>query len=228
MKTPAIAFDLDGTLIDSIDGLFAAVTHALNELHIKPPSCEQLGLFVGDGVVRLLHRALTGDNDGVADEALFARAFDSFTEYYLAHCGEGSSFRLHAFATLAMLRERGHLLGILTNKPKLPTARILEHLGLTGWLEWTLSPEDVGVRKPDPAGLLMIAEASGSNGVIMVGDSHVDLETALRAGVPFVGIRGGYNRGKDIAAEDPPPREVIGELSELPDAIERIATVGEP
>lgn len=225
MKTPAVVFDLDGTLIDSLGGLFAAVNVALNDVGVPPPSKEQLGLFVGDGVVRLVHRALTGDNDGTADEAIFTRAMETFTSSYLNHCGEGSAFRLHAFETLAILRERGHLLGLLTNKPSAPTARILDHLGIASWFRWTICPEDAGIRKPDPAGLTLIVCASGENGTIMVGDSHVDCETAARAGVPFVGIRGGYNRGRDIAIEEPTPAAVISELSELPSAVERIATV---
>lgn len=228
MKTPAVVFDLDGTLIDSIDGLFAAVNAALKDVGVPPPSKEQLGLFVGDGVVRLVHRALTGVNDGTAEEVLFNRAIEVFTSFYLNHCGEGSSFRLHAFETLAILRERGHVLGILTNKPAAPTARILEHLGIKSWFRWTICPEDAGVRKPDPAGLALIVRASGANGTIMVGDSHVDCETAARAGVPFVGIRGGYNRGQDIADEEPTPVAVIEELSELPSVVERIATVDAP
>lgn len=217
MNRPCIVFDLDGTLIDSIDGLCIAAAHALGSIGKAPPSRGELESYVGDGVERLVHRAMTRSHEGEADEAEFARVFAAFNEKYLASCGEGSVLRAGAVDVLDDLSSSGHAVALLTNKPRRPTHRLLEHLGIVGRFESIVCPEDAGVRKPDPAGLTLAIGGHGSG--IMVGDSHVDLETARRAGIPFIGIRGGYNRGRDIASETPQPDAVIDELRGLPSVI---------
>ena len=162
------------------------------------------------------------DIDGTAEEEIFQRAFKVFTENYYESCIHGTSLRRHAIETLAELRSEGRGMAVLTNKPARPTRRILEHLELMEFFDVVFSPEDVGVRKPDPMGITKAMKNMGVPSAVMVGDSRVDLETAIAAGVPFVGIRGGYHAGTDLANVVSAPHMVIDELDALPEAIRHI------
>jgi phosphoglycolate phosphatase len=217
-----VVLDLDGTLVDSLDGLCVAAARAVGHVQRPVPSRDAIASYIGTGVQSLLHRALTGDLDGTAEEEIFQRAFKVFTETYYESCIHGTSLRQHAIETLAGLRAEGRGMAILTNKPSKPTRRILEHLELMKFFDVVFSPEDVGVRKPDPKGITNAMEKMDVASAVMVGDSSVDMETAIAAGVPFVGIRGGYHAGTDLASVVSAPHVVIDELDGLPEAIYQI------
>lgn len=214
--------DLDGTLVDSLDGLCEAAAKAVKHVGYPVPSREAVASYIGSGAPRLLHRSLTGDPNGIAEDEIFQPAFEAFTDHYYTCCIHGTQLRRDALEVLSLLREQGRVMAVLTNKPARPTKRILEHLGLMEHFEVVISPEDVGVKKPDPRGLIEAVQRLGVPSGVMVGDSRVDLKTAAAAGMAFVGIRGGYNHGTDLQKEIPAPHAVIDELQGLPEAIIRL------
>ncbi len=219
MSTPAILFDLDGTLVDSVDGLCAAIGHAMSHVEHPVPDRSRLVSYIGEGAPRLIHRSITGELDGVAEDDLFNRAYEKFTSVYLECCTGGTVLRLHAREILERLKSEGYPVAVVTNKPAKPTRRVIEHLGVHHLVGAMVSPEDVGRRKPDPAQLHHAVQELGVDSGIMVGDSVFDLQAADAAQMPFIGIRGGYNRDRDIGDEHPQPCVVIDELNALPDAI---------
>jgi phosphoglycolate phosphatase len=219
-----VVLDLDGTLVDSLDGLCDAAAHAVGHVGRKAPSRQAVASYIGAGTAKLLHRSLTGEMNGIAEEEIFRSAFQAFTDHYYTCCIHGTVLRQNALEVLARLRAHGRGLAVLTNKPARPTRRILEHLGLLEFFDVVISPEDVGAKKPDPRGLLLAIELLGVTAGVMVGDSRVDLETAIAANMAFVGIRGGYNRGVDLAEEVSSAHAVIDELEALPEAIIRLET----
>ena len=217
-----VVFDLDGTLVDSLDGICVAAAHAVKHVGRPVPSREAVSTYIGTGVKSLLHRSLTGDFDGVAEDDIFQDAFKVFTDHYYESCIHGTSLRKHAREVIDRLRVEGRSLAVLTNKPSRPTHRILNHLGLLQQFDLVMSPEEVGVRKPDPRGMEMAIEAFDVDAVVMVGDSVVDLDTAIAADAPFVGIQGGYHVGKSLEDVVSSPHLMIEELEGLPGAIQII------
>ncbi|MCH2160654.1 MAG: HAD-IA family hydrolase [Phycisphaerales bacterium] len=219
MNGSGVLFDLDGTLVDSLDSIHAAVVHAVGDDKSGVPDREEVASYVGDGSQVLLHRALSRNPNGRVSEQRHAEAYRAFQEHYPKVSREGTRVRDHAREVLRDLRAQGCRLAVVTNKNTDQALMTLEHLGLTELLDGVVTGQALGVFKPAPKPLRHALSLVGADDGVMVGDSVVDLQAATAAGLPFVGIRGGYNRGRDIATEQPPPDVVISELDELPAAL---------
>ncbi len=173
-------FDLDGTLVDSVDDLAEAVNHALGRVGLPPRSRDEVRSFVGNGARVLLERALGPRRDKL-EEALAAwRAH--YQDHLLDHT------RPYPGVAEALARA-GRTLAVLTNKPGPMARRILEGLGILGRFVAVVGGGETPP-KPDPAGVRAILERVGARpeDAIFVGDSLVDLATARNAGLTFVGV----------------------------------------
>lgn len=174
-----IAFDLDGTLIDSRRDLAESANQLIEELGGEPLTEEQIGGMVGEGAGLLVKRALRAAGRGDRPQAL-ERFLQIYDERLLNHT------RLYDGIDDVVRQARSRArLTVLTNKPTQPTERILSALGLRDAFEDVIGGDGPYPRKPEPAGLhAMIAAASVTpNDTLLVGDSKIDLETAQRAGV---------------------------------------------
>jgi len=129
----AVLFDLDGTLIDSAPGLAAAVNDTLATLGLPQVDLTQVRQWIGDGMPRLLKRALTHDQTAEPEAALYARAWPLFLAAYDRHLDTGSVLYPGAAAILARLAVRGIALGCVTNKLERFTHSILQHLGISDY-----------------------------------------------------------------------------------------------
>ena len=150
------------------------------------------------------------------DEELHARAYEGFQSRYVEVGREGSRCRNMARETLQVLRNLGHPLAVVTNKNRDQAMDVLEHLSLLPLLDAVVTGQEVGAMKPEPKALHQAMSLLNCSDGVMVGDSVVDLQAAAAAELPFIAIRGGYNRGRDIADERPSPRAVIDGLDEIP------------
>jgi phosphoglycolate phosphatase len=180
-----IAFDLDGTLVDSRRDLADAANELIAELGGTPLAEEAIGLMVGEGARVLVMRALRAAGlDGAAQAAPLARNLARFLEIYdarlLRHTRPYPG--IEAVLTAAQPHAR---LAVLTNKPARATAAVLEGLGLRSFFEDVVGGDGEWPRKPDPAGLrYLMAQAQATPArTLLVGDSAIDHETAARAGV---------------------------------------------
>ena len=216
MSGRAILFDLDGTLVDSIDGIHAASVHALEAVGREAPEKAWVSTCIGDGSITLMHRLLSGSMDGKVDEELHARAYEGFQSRYVEVGREGSRCRSMAGETLGVLKQLGHPLAVVTNKNTDQAREVLDHLKLLPLLDVVVTGQDVGAMKPEPKSLHRAMALLECSDGVMVGDSVVDLQAAAAADLPFIAIRGGDNRGRDIADELPMPRAVIDGLDEIP------------
>lgn len=195
-----IVFDLDGTLIDSAPDIHAAGNATLAAEGLAPVSLAQARSFIGNGArvfVERLERAVAGAND--PDRTL--RMHRRFVEVYeTAH----SLTRPYpgVAAALEALRAQGWRLAICTNKPAVPTQRVLAHFGWTALFEVVIGGDTLPVIKPDPAPLYAAIAGLGGGAVVFVGDSEVDADTARAAAVPFALHTPGYRRGP-VAAMAP-------------------------
>ena len=186
-----IAFDLDGTLVDSRRDLADSVNALLDDLGAPPLPEQLIGTMVGDGASHLVARALAAA--GVTPAP--ADALDRFLAHYdrrlLVHTAPYAGIE----AMLAGLSARGIARAVLTNKPQAAAEHVLAGLDLARWFDaGVIGAEAAYPRKPDAAGLIALAAAAGTpmSGVMLVGDGAQDVETARSAGARVAVARYGF------------------------------------
>jgi phosphoglycolate phosphatase len=186
-------FDLDGTLVDSLDDLHASVNHALAAVGLPPRSREEVHGFVGEGARLLLARAAS-PHDHLLEPALAA-----WRAHYEAHCLD----RTRAYPGIsALLAGAGRTLAVHTNKPGPLARKILDGLGLLSRFSAVIGGDEAP-RKPDPTGLLELMSRAGAapDETVFVGDSRVDVRTARAAGVAIVAVTWGFGTRAELASE---------------------------
>jgi phosphoglycolate phosphatase len=184
-----IVFDLDGTLIDSRRDLADATNALLEELGAAPLPVDAVAAMVGEGAAVLVRRALTA----AGLDPLTPGALDRFLVHYDARLVAHTRPYPGMPETLDALRAVAPL-AVLTNKPQRATGRILGALELEAYFARVVGGDTPLGRKPDPAGLLHLAEATGvpPDATVLVGDSPIDRETARRAGARICLARYGF------------------------------------
>ncbi len=211
-----VLIDLDGTLVDSAPDLAFCVDETLKQLGLPPQGLERVRDWVGNGVEKLIRRALSGDIDGVPEEALLKRAMPVFLELYENNLAQRSRLYPGIREGIVLLKAQGIPLGCVTNKIARFTEPLLKHLGVRDEFGIVVSGDTLPQKKPHPAPLLHAAHFFGvtPGDSLMVGDSVHDVEAARAAGFQVVCVSYGYNHGADIRAAQ--PDAVIDSLLELP------------
>lgn len=215
----AVAFDLDGTLVETLHDLHESAVRMLAHIGRPAVSLATVRTYIGDGVDRLVKRLLTGSVQGEPDAALFERAAENFRTHYASVLTRASHPFPGAVATLATLRRHGLKLACVTNKPARFTQPLLQRLGLTEHLDLILSGDSLPRKKPDG---LPLAHAAGIFGItpaqlLMVGDSPIDIGAARAAGCPVVCVPYGY-RGS-LTLQELDCDAIVPTLPELLDLI---------
>lgn len=219
IEIKAIAFDLDGTLVETLPDLHEAALRMLAQLGLPAVAESVVRAYVGDGVDRLVKRLLSGTTDGEPEGATFEQAAQAFRSHYAAVLTRASHPFSDAVATLQALRDRGFKLACVTNKPARFTEPLLAGLALTGHLDLVLSGDSLARKKPDPLPLLHVARSFGiaPARLLMVGDSPADTGAARAAGCPVFCVPYGY-RGR-LAVQDLDCDAIVPTLSDLLDLI---------
>lgn len=198
-----IAFDLDGTLIDSRRDLADAANALVAELGGTPLSEEAIGRMVGEGAALLVRRAVQAAGVRIPD---LSRALHRFLEIYDAHLLNHTRLYDGMADVVRLARTRARVT-VLTNKPLAPTERILEGLGVRELFDDVVGGDSPLPRKPDPSALFAMMRSAGSSPerTLLVGDSAIDLETAQRAGAHCCLVSFGFGFQN---LKDPPGPEV--------------------
>jgi phosphoglycolate phosphatase len=222
-KPAMILIDVDGTLVDSVPDLAYCVDAMMEQL--GRPSCgeAQVRNWVGNGVERLVRRALSGTLDGEPPEADFARAYPLFLDLYSRNTSKRSCLYPGVREGLDMLKAAGYPLGCVTNKAAQFTEPLLRDLGVHDDFAIVISGDTLPRKKPDPEPLL---HAAGFFGVapqssLMIGDSISDVRAARAAGFKIVCVSYGYNHGVDI--RDARPDAVVDSLSDVMTLLDKVA-----
>ncbi|WP_349568380.1 phosphoglycolate phosphatase [Azotobacter salinestris] len=218
-ELPKLAmFDLDGTLVDSVPDLAAAVDRMLVQLGRAPAGVERVRLWIGNGAPVLVRRALAGDLDHRGVETAEAEA--ALALFMQAYADNHALTRVYPGVpqTLDWLREREVPLALITNKPSRFLPQLLADKGLDGYFRWIVGGDTLPQQKPDPAALLWVMGEAGvtAGEALFVGDSRNDVLAAKAAGVACVALSYGYNHGRPIAEEG--PALVLDALSALVDS----------
>ncbi len=200
-----VMFDLDGTLVDSVPELAAAVEHMLLVLGRPPVGSAAVRLWVGNGARVLVRRALAGDLQHAAVSetdteqalALFMAAYEGSHRLTQIYPGVRDS--------LKWLRQQGVEMALITNKPERFVAPLLDALKIGRYFRWIIGGDTLAQQKPDPAGLLQVMKMAGvePQQALFIGDSRNDVLAAHAAGVLCVALSYGYNHGRPIAEEAP-------------------------
>ena len=211
-----ILIDLDGTLIDSVPDLAFCVDAMMTELGLPVRGGAAVRNWVGNGVERLVQRALCNDLDGQQDAALFERALPVFMRLYQENTSQRSCLYPGVRDGLDLLQAQAYRLGCVTNKAERFTLPLLRDKGILDRFELVVSGDTLEKKKPDPMPLLYAAERFGVAPAdsLMVGDSRSDVKAARAAGFRIVCMTYGYNHGADIREEH--PDVVLDRLDQLP------------
>jgi phosphoglycolate phosphatase len=215
----AIAFDLDGTLIDSRGDIVAAVNHALVKTHRAPLPAPVIVRFMGDGARPLCARAahLAEASDAVTE------LVDLFTAYYVAHPLDFTRWAPGAQETLDVFAEEMPqiALGVCTNKARPIADAVLGALGVRTRFRAVVAGGDLPEKKPAPGPLLHLAKllSADPEATVMVGDGPQDVEAARGAGMRSVAVDSGFvSRDRLLLAH---PDVLLGSITELPEVVQR-------
>jgi phosphoglycolate phosphatase len=192
-----IVFDLDGTLVDSHRDIANAANALVEELGGERLPDAAIVAMVGEGAALLVRRALSASGIDPSTPG----ALDRFLTLYDARLVEHTRPYEGTVDVLRQLRDRVPM-SVLTNKPQRPTNRMLDELHLRDYFGEVIGGDTAFGRKPDPAGLLHLAQTAGvpAGRTVMIGDSPVDLQTARNAGTRICLVRYGF--GYRFAPED--------------------------
>ena len=212
--SPALVFDLDGTLVNSLPDLHAAVTEMLRELHRPELTPAQVRLMIGDGSRSLVERALAATGPASDLDA----AYDRFLPIYKAQSTRLSHLYPGVADTLAQLKAAGARLGICTNKPQTVTVAVLESFGIAPCFDAVVCGDVVPFRKPDPRHLLATIEQLHATppDAVMIGDNENDYAAARGASVPVILMRYGYLR---VPPETLSPDAWLDRFADIPQTV---------
>jgi phosphoglycolate phosphatase len=217
LQTPQLLLiDVDGTLVDSVPDLTLAVDAMMRALDLPERGEDSVRQWVGNGIDKLVKRALTNSLDGEPDEWLYDKAQPIFREFYSQYNGEYSRLYPGVKEGLNWLKTQDIQLGCITNKAERFSVPLLKMLGLHDDFGIIVSGDTLAVKKPDPAPLLHAAKHFGvaPADAMLLGDSQTDVEAAHNAEFgAVVCVSYGYNHGKDIRLAE--PDAVIDSFAEL-------------
>jgi len=218
-----VLIDLDGTLIDSVPDLAYCVDALMAQLGLPPRGEAKVRQWVGNGIERLVKRALLDQLDGEPDPALLAKALPIYFELYKENLSKRSCLYPGVKEGLQFLRDAGYKLGCITNKAAAFTEPLLKDLGVYDYFQIVVSGDTLPVKKPDPLPLLHAARffKVEPSHALMVGDSISDVKAARAAGFQVICMSYGYNHGQDI--RDAHPDAVIDSMVQLSGLLAKVA-----
>ena len=186
MKT-AIIFDLDGTILDTLEDLYLSVNQTVRYFGFPERTKDEVQSFVGNGMPKLIERSLPKN----VSRKVFDAALEYFKKYYNGHSTDHTCPYENIPAALCELKDRGYVLGVLTNKAHTATIPLCEKY-FSGVFDIVLGQTESFPTKPHSAGMEYIKSQLGADKMIYVGDSEVDIQTAKNASVPCVSVSWGF------------------------------------
>ena len=197
MSYKAVLFDMDGTLLDTLEDLCDSTNHALAQMGYPLRGIEEIRRFIGNGAEKQIRRAVPeGTSEGKIMETLAA-----FRAYYQDHCQIKTKVYDGLLDVLSELKEKGVKMAVVSNKPDAAVKKLSrEYFG--DRLDYAIGPSD-GVRckpYPDMAEEALKALGIAKKDAVFVGDSEVDVQTGLNAGLDVIAVSWGF-RSREVVIE---------------------------
>ena len=188
-----VLFDLDGTLLDTLDDLTAAVNHALAAFGYPVRTREEVRHFVGNGIGRLIRRALPEDHSPETHSAVL----EAFKRYYAVHNADKTQPYYGIGEMLDSLRDMKCRVGVVSNKNDENVKRLAMHYFE---MDEAVGERQGMPRKPAPDGVLALMKQMGADAAstLYVGDSQVDIDTARNAGIPCLCVSWGFRSEEEL------------------------------
>ena len=195
MSYKAVLFDMDGTLLDTLEDLCDSTNHALAQMGYPLRGIEEIRRFIGNGAEKQIRRAVPkGTSEGKIMETLAA-----FRAYYQDHCQIKTKVYDGLLDVLSELKEKGVKMAVVSNKPDAAVKKLSrEYFG--DRLDYAIGPSD-GVRckpYPDMAETALKALGIAKKDAVFVGDSEVDVQTGLNAGLDVIAVSWGFRSRKVV------------------------------
>jgi len=193
-----IIFDLDGTLVDTIEDIAYSMNNALADLGISPCSVDDYRRYIGQGLETLVQQVLP---EGMRDTATIERCVAGMRREYTQHWARASRPYDGIPELISALNQRNIRLSVLSNKRHDFTRKIVERFFGIDKFEMVIGVGELPA-KPDPTGAMHIAQtmAVAPNEFLYIGDSEVDMETALNAGMYPLGVTWGFRTPEQLLA----------------------------
>jgi len=210
-----IMIDVDGTLVDSVPDLAFCVDQMMIELGLQLCGEERVRNWVGNGIPKLIERALIDQLDKESISKVYEVAYPIFLKLYSDNSAIRSRLYDGVKEGLDYLKSKGYLLGCVTNKAEQFTNPLLKKMGIYNDFRLIISGDTLDKKKPDPLPLLHGANFFNMqpNECLMLGDSVSDVRAARAAGFDIICMSYGYNHGNNI--EDENPDLVIDSMDQL-------------
>lgn len=194
MNYQTYVFDLDGTLLDTLGDLAASTNYALAANGMPTRTVEEVRMFVGNGVKKLMERAVP---DGLANPR-FEETYRCFREHYMEHNLDTTAPYPHVLEMLAALKARGKQLAVVSNKFYAATQELCAHF-FGAYIDVAIGERETIRKKPAPDTVLEALRQLGAakEGAVYIGDSDVDIDTARNCGMPCVSVLWGF-RDRDF------------------------------
>lgn len=199
MNYDVFIFDLDGTLLNTLDDLAASTNYALQQYGMATRSLDDIRSFVGNGVRKLIERAVPGGDNNPQ----FEQVFDTFRQHYLQHSLDHTRPYDGITETLGALRRQGKRVAVVSNKMYAATGELCRHF-FPNTVEVAIGEhEGEGIRKkpaPDTVIEALRQLGVGKERAVYVGDSDVDILTARNSGLPCISVLWGFRDRTFLAA----------------------------
>ena len=187
-----VIFDLDGTLLDTLDDLYLSVNHILSKYNFPLRTKDEVRMFVGNGVPKLIERALPKGHG----KEIFDSALADFKKYYGAHCNDNTKPYPQINESLSCLKARGYKIAVVSNKVDFATKSLCsDYFG--DLVDVAIGQREGIEKKPAPDSVFEAMRILNSKEAVYIGDSDVDIMTAKNANLPCIVVTWGF-RDRDF------------------------------
>lgn len=214
MKYKAVIFDMDGTILNTLEDLKNATNYSLRQFGMPERSLEEVRMFVGNGIRKLVERAVPSDTS----EEKIAQVLDVFLEYYEIHSADNTSPYPGILELVEKLKKSGIKTAVSTNKADVP-AQELGREYFNGIFDLIVGQQDGLKVKPAPDSvnkILSILDIQKKD-AIYIGDSDVDVQTAKNSGLDFIGVSWGF-RGREFLEKNG-AKNIVDNANEILDLV---------
>lgn len=207
MKYKIAVFDMDGTILNTLEDLTDSTNYALKSNNLPVRTIDEVRCFVGNGIRKLIERAVPEGSE----EPLIDKVFETFKEYYALHCNDKTCAYEGINELLENLKSRGIITAVVSNKADFAVQSLCRDY-FEGLFDYAVGEKEGVRKKPYPDSVLKILERFGvmKEDVVYIGDSDVDFQTAVNAGIDSIMVAWGFrteeflkNLGADIIVHEP-------------------------